>query len=145
MGFYQWVVLLHRNKRPCTGKKEISNKWIKICCTRSINSTWSGPESLLLLAGHSLGDKGCCGGGLCWCSWSRRWWSAGRFQGPGLLLIIRPGKLLRQSEGAHLSGVDWSSLLLRCRRGPTCYSHRKKEKKHSSNQKIKCWCTFQLK
>lgn len=112
--FYQWVVLQHRNERQCTEKPT--------------TITWSGPESLLLLAGHSsLGDKGCCGGGLCWCSWSRRWLRAGRFQGPGLLFIILSGKILRQSEGAHRSGGDWSSLLLRCRRGPPCcWSQREK-------------------
>lgn len=101
--------------------------------------TRSGPESLLLFAGHSSrGDEGCCGGGLCWCSWSRRWWRDGRFHGPGLLFIILPGKLLRHSEGAHLSGGDWNSLLLPCRRGTPCYQS-KREKRVAHDQKVKGW------
>lgn len=102
-------------------------KWNTGCVSKSNTFTWSGPKSLLLLAGHSSrGVNGCSGGGLWWCACSRRWWRAGRFHGPVLLFTILSGKLLRGSEWAHLSGVvPWSSLLLRCRRGPPFYWEKK--------------------
>lgn len=89
---FSCILMRAKHEKQSEANRPHSRTKSKFRCFVRSGFTWSGPEFLLLLAGHSsLGDEECGGGGLRGCTWSRRWWTAGLFQGAALLLIILPG------------------------------------------------------